>query len=148
MLKILIKNKLTPENDLAYYRACVACRSYDTISLVPFQSTSWGMILSITQEEISFLAALGLPLSDDHSDVGEVDFKIAADILRKISRTESEGRLRDAARAWLIAVCDHYPPLYSKYFAAPELLTMASGPRTGRDIKLRRLALSHLGKFA
>ena len=111
-------------------------------------STSWGINLSISQEEISVLAALGLPLSDDHSDVGVVDFKIAADILRKISRTESEGRLRDAARAWLIAVCDHYPSLYSKYFASPELLTLAFGPRTGRDIKLRRLALSHLGKIA
>ena len=103
--------------------------------------------MAISQEEIRILAALGVPLSDDHSDVGVVDFKIAAEILKKIARTESEGRLRDAARAWLIAVCDHYPTLYSKHFTAPELLTLASGPRTGRDIKLRRLALSHLGKI-
>jgi len=104
--------------------------------------------LSISQEEITILAALGLPLSDDHSGAGAVDFKIGSEILRKISLTESEGRLRDAARAWLIAVCDHYPALYSKHFTTPELLMLASGPRTGRDIKLRRLALSHLGKIA
>ena len=126
----------------------MARESYDTIPLMTFHSTAWGSILSISQEEISILAALGLPLSDVHSDVGVVDFKIAAEIFRKISRTESEGRLLDAARAWLIALCDHYPALYSKHFATPELQSLTSGPRTGRDIKLRRLALSHLGKIA
>ena len=90
----------------------------------------------------------GVPLAGERGPVSGIDFAEISAILQGSLDHESDPKTRDAIRGWLIAIRDHFPSIYAQFFKGDVFLRILAGPVTGRDIKLRRLALSHLGKVA
>jgi hypothetical protein len=105
--------------------------------------------VSISISDLNLLIAAGIPLAGEHEASGHpVDFAALRSVMLKILAASPEPKMFDALRGWMIAVQDHYPTIFDRYFQGPEIQKLIESPVTGRDIKLRRIALSHLGKIA
>lgn len=104
--------------------------------------------MTLSTQDLATLIAAGVPIAGDEQGIAFAGFASLVPILKNILEGTQEVKLRDAIRGWLIALRDHYPPTFQKHFQCEPFLTLLSGPIEGRDIKLRRIALSHLAKIA
>lgn len=104
--------------------------------------------MALTNKEYALLAAAGIPITSGEATISFTGFDKVVPVLINALSDNPEPKVRDAIRGWLIAVRDHYPPVFQKYFQDALFLLLLNGPVEGRDIKLRRIALSHLGKIA
>ena len=105
--------------------------------------------MSMSTAELSLLIAAGVPLAGEHDVlVHPIDFAALRPAILNILASSPDPKVCDALRGWMIAVRDHYPTIFGRYFQGPEIQKLIESPVTGRDIKLRRIALSHLGKIA
>ena len=104
--------------------------------------------MPLTQQDYEELTAAGVPLAGNHRPAGLIDYVKIATVFHKVLDDKSDPKTCDAIRGWLIALRDHYPAIFATFFTDPRILATISSPITGRDIKLRRMALKHIGKFA
>ena len=104
--------------------------------------------MALTSKDYALLAAAGIPITAREIEVSFTGFDAVVPVLINALNGDPEPKVRDAIRGWLIALRDHYPPIFQKYFQDTVFLSLLNGPVEGRDIKLRRIALSHLGKIA
>jgi hypothetical protein len=104
--------------------------------------------MTLSKQDFEALMGAGVPLAGERSTSVPLDFGTLSEIMCRALDDKSDPKTCDAVRGWLIALRDHYPEIFSKFFARPQLLIALSGPVTGRDIKLRRIALSRIGKIA
>ena len=101
-----------------------------------------------SHDDIELLLSAGVPLAGERKDLLSLDFAVVSEAVIRVLDSTSEEKPRDAIRGWLIALNDHYPTLFARHFSSPKIIAAIASPRTGRDIKLRRLALSHLRDVA
>jgi hypothetical protein len=105
--------------------------------------------VSMTKAEWDMLIAAGIPLAGEHEAPGQsVDFSALRHVILNVLASGPEPKIRDAIRGWLIAMRDHFPTRFARHSHGPELAKLIEAPVTGRDIKLRRIALNHLGKIS
>lgn len=104
--------------------------------------------MTLTNEEYAVLVAAGIPITANESAVSFAGFEQLVPVVLKALTEPCEPKVRDAIRGWLLALRDHYPPTFQKHFQDTKFLALLNGAVEGRDIKLRRIALSHLGKIA
>jgi hypothetical protein len=104
--------------------------------------------MTLSQQDFEHLLAAGVPLAGQRATSLSIDFEKISEIMCRALDDRSDPKTYDAIRGWLIAMRDHYPSIFSKFLAKPQLAAALDGPVTGRDIKLRRIALSHIGKIA
>lgn len=104
--------------------------------------------MAFTQQEFEELMAAGLPLAGERPVRVTPDFARLSKILKYNLANPMDPKTRDAIRAWLLALRDHYPTIFAQFFVDPQLLSQIQPPVTGRDIKLRRIAIRHLSRVA
>lgn len=104
--------------------------------------------MAFKDNDLDTLMAAGVPLAGERDVSSPIDFALISEILVSGLDETVDAKTRDSIRAWLLALRDHYPTIFKQFFGDPKLLAELRSPLSGRDIKLRRIALSHLGKVA
>ena len=104
--------------------------------------------VTISKQDWATIAAAGIPITHEGAVLNFAGFENLVPVLLKVLDADNQPKLYDSIRGWLIALRGHYPSLYQQYFQDLRFSKVVEGPVLGRDIKLRRIALSHLGKIA
>ena len=104
--------------------------------------------MSLHDDELEILLNAGVPIAGSREKLSISDLDRIRAIISKALKDQDDPKLKDACLGWLRAMRDHYPTLYGKHLNTPDIALCLNREINGREIKLRRLALSHISKVA